>query len=106
MFLYKCILHSSSYFYKADILFCTKLPRKFPEIKYCLFLFPVPFFVLSVKNDRILIFFFCRDILMKKKVEYSLTAFGESFIPVLQAMMAWSEACLCPDWQNPYEHKR
>lgn len=43
---------------------------------------------------------------MKKKVEYSLTAFGESFIPVLQAMMAWSEACLCPDWQNPYEHKR
>ena len=37
------------------------------------------------------------------KVEYSLTEFGESFIPVLQTMMAWSETYLCPDWQNPYE---
>lgn len=36
------------------------------------------------------------------KVEYSLTEFGESFIPVLQTMMAWSEKYLCPDWQNPY----
>ncbi len=36
------------------------------------------------------------------KVEYSLTEFGESFIPVLQTMMAWSETYLCPDWQNPY----
>ena len=37
------------------------------------------------------------------KVEYSLTDFGESFIPVLQTMMAWSEKYLCPDYQNPYE---
>ena len=37
------------------------------------------------------------------KVEYSLTEFGVSFIPVLQTMMAWSETYLCPDWQNPYE---
>ena len=28
------------------------------------------------------------------KVEYSLTAFGESFIPVLQTMMEWSETWL------------
>ena len=39
------------------------------------------------------------------KVEYSLTEFGESFIPVLQTMMAWSKTYLCPDWQNPYENK-
>lgn len=38
------------------------------------------------------------------KVEYSLTEFGASFIPVLQAMMAWSETHLCPDYQNPYEN--
>ena len=36
------------------------------------------------------------------KVEYALTEFGESFIPVLQTMMAWSEKYLCPDYQNPY----
>ncbi|MDE7318165.1 MAG: helix-turn-helix transcriptional regulator [Lachnospiraceae bacterium] len=36
------------------------------------------------------------------KVEYSLTELGESFLPVLQAMMAWSEANLCPDYKNPY----
>ena len=36
------------------------------------------------------------------KVEYSLTELGESFLPVLQAMMAWSEANLCPDYENPY----
>ena len=36
------------------------------------------------------------------KVEYSLTPLGESFIPVLQTMMAWSETHLCPDYQNPY----
>lgn len=35
------------------------------------------------------------------KVEYSLTAFGESFIPVLQTMMEWSETWLCPEYQNP-----
>jgi DNA-binding HxlR family transcriptional regulator len=38
------------------------------------------------------------------KVEYSLTAFlGESFIPVLQTMMTWSEQYLCPDYENPYK---
>lgn len=37
------------------------------------------------------------------KVEYSLTEFGESFIPVLQTMMTWSEAYLCPEYINPYE---
>ena len=37
------------------------------------------------------------------KVEYSLTEFGESFIPVLQTMMAWSETYLCPNWQTPYK---
>ncbi len=37
------------------------------------------------------------------KVEYSLTAFGESFLPVLQTMMTWSETYLCPGYQNPYE---
>lgn len=36
------------------------------------------------------------------KVEYSLTALGESFIPVLQTMMTWSESYLCPDYRNPY----
>ena len=36
------------------------------------------------------------------KVEYSLTELGESFLPVLQAMMAWSETNLCPDYENPY----
>ena len=37
------------------------------------------------------------------KVEYSLTEFGESFIPVLQTMMTWSEKYLCPDYVNPYK---
>ena len=36
------------------------------------------------------------------KVEYSLTTLGESFIPVLQTMMEWSERYLCPDYRNPY----
>ena len=40
------------------------------------------------------------------KVEYSLTAFGESFIPVLQTMMEWSETWLCPEYQNPYQKNR
>ncbi|NDO47630.1 winged helix-turn-helix transcriptional regulator [Clostridium sp. MD294] len=30
------------------------------------------------------------------KVEYSLTPFGEKFIPVLQTMLKWSEQYLCP----------
>ena len=36
------------------------------------------------------------------KVEYTLTELGESFIPVLQTMMVWSEQYLCPDYKNPY----
>ena len=35
------------------------------------------------------------------KVEYSLTEFGESFIPVLQTMITWNETYLCPDSENP-----
>lgn len=38
------------------------------------------------------------------RVEYSLTELGQSFIPVLSEMMAWSEAHLCPpDYVNPYQ---
>ncbi len=37
------------------------------------------------------------------RVEYTLTELGESFIPVLRQMMAWSEEHLCPpDYVNPY----
>ena len=36
------------------------------------------------------------------RVEYSLTELGNSFIPVLETMMAWSEGHLCPDYVNPY----
>lgn len=32
------------------------------------------------------------------KVEYTLTALGESFLPVLETMFAWSEKHLCPDY--------
>jgi DNA-binding HxlR family transcriptional regulator len=39
------------------------------------------------------------------KVEYTLTKLGESFIPVLNAMMAWSETQLCPDFVNPYTNQ-
>lgn len=39
------------------------------------------------------------------KVEYTLTELGESFIPVLHTMMAWSETYLCPDHENPYRNK-
>ena len=37
------------------------------------------------------------------RVEYSLTEFGQSFIPVLQNMLDWSEKQLCPDFVNPYK---
>ncbi len=37
------------------------------------------------------------------KVEYSLTEFGQSFIPVLQTMLDWSEQQLCPEYVNPYK---
>ena len=37
------------------------------------------------------------------KVEYRLTPLGESFLPVLNHMLSWSEAHLCPpDYVNPY----
>lgn len=40
------------------------------------------------------------------KVEYTLTEQGQSFVPVLHQMMAWSEAHLCPpDYVNPYQTK-
>lgn len=40
------------------------------------------------------------------KVEYTLTELGESFIPVLNEMMRWSEMHLCPaDYVNPYSGK-
>lgn len=41
------------------------------------------------------------------RVEYSLTALGESFFPVLREMLAWSEANLCPpDYVSPYGPER
>ena len=37
-------------------------------------------------------------------VEYSLTPLGESFVPVLRAMVQWSETNLCPpDYERQYE---
>ena len=37
------------------------------------------------------------------RVEYTLTPMGESFVPVLNQMVAWSEEHLCPPgYQNPY----
>lgn len=39
------------------------------------------------------------------KVEYSLTELGESFLSVLETMMAWSERNLCPEYTNPYQEK-
>ncbi|MDO5398152.1 MAG: helix-turn-helix domain-containing protein [bacterium] len=40
------------------------------------------------------------------KVEYTLTEMGESFIPVLQTMMEWSELHLCPGYKSPYSGDR
>lgn len=37
------------------------------------------------------------------RVEYTLTDLGKSFIPVLEAMLKWSEKNLCPDFENPYK---
>ena len=37
------------------------------------------------------------------RVEYSLTEFGQSFVPVLEEMLSWSEKQLCPDFVNPYQ---
>ena len=39
------------------------------------------------------------------KVEYTLTEFGKSFMPVLTAMLEWSEVNLCPGFKNPYKNK-
>lgn len=41
------------------------------------------------------------------KVEYSLTDLGKSFLPVLNQMLAWSEAHLCPpDYVSPFAGQR
>ena len=40
------------------------------------------------------------------RVEYTLTELGESFVPVLKTMMAWSEGHLCPDYVNPYGEEK
>lgn len=40
------------------------------------------------------------------RVEYSLTELGESFVPVLETMMAWSESHLCPNYVNPYGERQ
>lgn len=36
------------------------------------------------------------------RVEYTLTRLGESFTPLLNEMMSWSQERLCPDYVNPY----
>lgn len=36
------------------------------------------------------------------RVEYTLTELGESFIPLMNAMVAWSQAHLTPGYVNPY----
>lgn len=37
------------------------------------------------------------------KVEYTLTVMGNSFVPILNDMMNWSQLNLCPsDYVNPY----
>lgn len=37
------------------------------------------------------------------RVEYTLTELGQSFVPVLEAMLNWSEKQLCPNFVNPYQ---
>lgn len=40
------------------------------------------------------------------KVEYSLTATGKSFVPILTQMMLWSQKHLCaPNYKSPYSAK-
>lgn len=36
------------------------------------------------------------------RVEYTLTELGESFLPLLNAMLVWSQEHLCPDCAGPY----
>lgn len=41
------------------------------------------------------------------RVEYRLTPLGESFAPVLDSMLDWSQRHLCPpDYVNPYAEAR
>ena len=41
------------------------------------------------------------------KVEYTLTALGKSFVPVLTQMMIWSQTHLCaPDYVSPYSEEQ
>ncbi len=43
--------------------------------------------------------FLCRTVYpeVPPRVEYTLTPMGESFAPILEEMLAWSEAHLCPE---------
>lgn len=36
------------------------------------------------------------------RVEYSLTELGQSFTPLLNQMLEWSQSRLCPGYENPY----
>ena len=36
------------------------------------------------------------------RVEYSLTELGQSFVPLLNQMLEWSQSRLCPGYENPY----
>lgn len=36
------------------------------------------------------------------RVEYSLTELGQSFVPLLNQMLEWSQSRLCPGYQSPY----
>ena len=41
------------------------------------------------------------------RVEYTLTELGQSFVPVLEQMLLWSEEHLCPPgYVNPYQDAR
>ena len=41
------------------------------------------------------------------RVEYTLTELGQSFVPVLEQMLVWSEEHLCPPgYVNPYQDAR
>ena len=41
------------------------------------------------------------------RVEYTLTELGQSFVPVLEQMLVWSEEHLCPPgYVNPYQDTR
>ena len=49
--------------------------------------------------------FLCRQVYpeVPPRVEYTLTELGEGFMPVLEAMLRWSEKNLCPPgYVSPY----